>query len=311
MYVFVNELSFQAQATSIVGANRLIKDLISVITSVKPLQNSDPVCASMTLWEKEISSGLSINQFLGQIHRDQALLLKILLRHGPYSEVLIDTELSYHECWLDQQDVSSSSLAAATFYDGILVSLQGSNEFDVDLVHLTYREEEEEYQNVEITNFYDAINVTLKVENIVGDILKDISSWDQLWEQKGTYFPKLMFCDCVEQQLNKLDCTPVNMKIVREHLIKIDDYRELLDRDNIVPDYKKMGVVASQETPITLHHYGYLREFVCPDGEQRLFDWHTKQLGTNARIHFYPKYSGSNTILIGYIGPHLKTYLYH
>lgn len=311
MYVFVNELSFQAQATSIIRADQLIKDLMSVITSLKRAQSNDPICTSMTLWEKEISSGLSVEQFLRQLSRDQALLLKKLLRNGPYSEILIDSELLYHECQLDQQDVCSSSLAAAVFFNGILASLQDSREFSFDTLRLIFREGEEEYQNIEIPNFYDPKNVTSTLDVIIGGILKDISSWEQLWEQKATYFPRLMFCDCVEQQLKKLSCTPTNMKIVKEHLNKMDHYCEQMDRDNIVPDYKKMGVNASTETPTTLYHYGYQRTLTCPDGQKRIFNWHTKQRGANIRIHFYPQYLGSNSMLIGYIGFHLDTYMYH
>ena len=90
----------------------------------------------------------------------------------------------------------------------------------------------------------------------------------------------------------------------------MNDYCERLNRERITPEYEKMGVSASLESPTTLVRYGYQREFACPDGEKRLFSWHTKQLGANVRIHFLPEYI-TDSILIGYIGPHLDTYKYH
>ena len=124
-------------------------------------------------------------------------------------------------------------------------------------------------------------------------------------------FPRLLFCDCVRGQLEALGFTPTNMKIIKEHLARMNEYCERLCREDIIPEYINMGVLASRETPVTLSRYGYQRTFLCPDGEERLFEWHTKQRGQNLRIHFYPAYLDCKTILVGYIGPHLNTYSFH
>ena len=47
-----------------------------------------------------------------------------------------------------------------------------------------------------------------------------IHAWlEELWEQKAIFSPRLMFCDCIEHQLNQLSCTPTYMKIVKDFLM--------------------------------------------------------------------------------------------
>lgn len=311
MHIFVNELSFQSQTDNAISANRLMDDLVTVIRLLKPIKGTDPILTSMTLWERELSPGFNVNQWLYQTRRDQMLWLLALITKGPYIETFLDEELPYHECWFHDNDVSSSSLAGAVFFDGILTSLQESSDFNSETVHLKYREGDDDLRDIERLNVYKPANVTNIVNGIIREILRDVSSWDQLWEQKDVMFPRLSFCDCVRGQLEALGFTPTNMKIIKEHLARMNEYCERLDREGIIPDYIKMGVLASRETPVTLSRYGYQRTFLCPDGEERLFEWHTKQIGQNLRIHFYPSYLDSKTILVGYIGPHLDTYSYH
>ena len=311
MHVFINELSFQSQTNNVSSANRLMDDLLTVIRLLEPIKGTDPIHTSMTLWQRELSPGFNVHQWLYQTRRDQMLRLIVLITKGPYIETLLDDELSNHECWFRDNDVSSSSLAGSVYFDGILTSLKESLDFNSDTVQLKYREEEEILKDIEIFNLYEPINVPNIVNRITRDILRNISSWQDLWEQKNLMFPMLSFCDCVKVQLGALSFAPTNMKIIKEHLTKMNAYCERLDREDITPDYTKMGISASKETEITLKQYGHQRIFVCPDGDERLFEWHTKQIGQNIRIHFYPLSPDSNTILIGYIGPHLNTYSYH
>lgn len=311
MYIFANELSFQAQASDVINANQLMDDLITVIKFLKPIQGIDPILTSRILWQQEISHGYNVNQWLFQTNRDKMRWFMAVVRKGPYVEALLDNELSYHECWFCINDVTSSSLAGAVFFDGILTSLQGSPDFSSETVYLKYREGDDDFKCIEKLNVYEPAKVTDIVDRIIQEMLCGVSSWDQLWEQKDVMFPRLSFCDCVRGQLDDLGFTPTNVKIIKEHLTKMNEYCERLDRESIIPDYAKMGVLASEETSVTLSRYGYQRTFLCPDGKERLFEWHTKQIGQNLRIHFYPLYPDSTAILVGYIGPHLNTYSYH
>jgi len=267
----------------------------------------------MTLWQKELFRGYNVYQWLNDINRDQMVWFKTIVRKGPYIETILDEELDYHECWFQGDDVSNTSLAGAVFLDGILSSLQDANNFDVERINLEYRQGETPFAEFEVLNVYEPSTVENFVEELSREILENVSFWDELWKRKAELFSELTFCDCVRNQLNKLDFGARNFKIIRRHLAKMNEYfrRMRMKNESFTPDYTAMGIEASRESPKTLEHYGYQRKFLCPDGSTRLFDWHSKQRGQNLRIHFCPPDLSTGDFIIGYVGPHLDTIKYH
>ena len=313
MYLLVNELSFQTQANKLMDSHQLMNDFISVIKSLKPVRGTDPIRTSMTLWGKELFRGYSVNQWLNHTNRDQMVWFKAIVRKGPYIETILDEELDYHECRFQGNDVTSTSLAGAVFLDGILLSLQNANSFDVERISLEYREGEVPFKKFEVLNVYDPDTVNNFIGKLYKEVLENVSSWDELWERRAELFSELTFCDCVQNQLKRLDFGVSNFKIIRKHLIKMNEYcrRMRMKNEDFIPDYNAMGIEASMESSETLKHYGYQRKFRCPDGSTRLFDWHSKQRGQNLRIHFSPPDFGTGDFIVGYVGPHLDTIRYH
>ncbi len=319
MNLFINELSFQAQAHDKTGANQLMDKLVSVYRSLKPLQEEGRVQTSKRLWEKELLNGYTVNQWAAEIGRssiDKMRWFLIMVRKGPFIETILDDELEgYYECLLENdKEVSYSSLAGAAFLNGILISLCHCDEYNSEKISLRYRLNEGSFAEIDIANFY---NPTLSekfagdfIEQRIKSLVEDVTSWDDFWANKEILYSRLSFCDCVRDQLNNLDFAPC-IKIINTHLERMNEYCGMLASDeNIVPEYHKMGILASTESGSTLSTYGYQRKFNCPDGKERLFDWHSKQLGQNIRIHFYPPDSGNNDFIVGYIGLHLKTIKY-
>lgn len=236
---------------------------------------------------------------------------RFVVRKGPYIETLLDEYLDYHECRLHSEDVSSSSLAGAFFFDGILTSLQNSALYDSERIYLECQGEGDAEES-EIINVFNSKQLPHVIDELTKRIFQNISSWKDLWTQKAILYQELSFCECVREQLDRLDFSPTNVKIIQEHLSKMNEYSgKLTKNESLLPDYQQMGLEATRETKITLKHYGYQREFVCPDGKKRLFEWHSKQKGQNLRIHFCPPNDNNKGFLIGYIGPHLDTYKYH
>ena len=313
MYLLVNELSFQAQANKLMDSHQLMNDLISVIKALKPVRGTDPIRTSMTLWGKELFRGYNVNQWLNHTNRDQMVWFKAIVRKGPYIETILDEELDYHECRFQGDNVSSTSLAGAVFIDGILSSLQDASRFDVERINLEYRQEEAPFTESEVLNVYDPSTVKNFVEELSRAVLENVLSWDELWEKRTELFSDLSFCDCVRNQLNRLDFGISNFKVIRRHLTKMNEYcrRMRMENEDFIPDYTTMGIESSRESRETLKHYGYQRKFPCPDGSTRLFDWHSKQRGRNLRVHFCPPDHSTGDFIIGYVGPHLDTIKYH
>lgn len=286
-------------------------ELVSVIKSLKFLQKEYPVCTSARLWEKKIAPEYDVFQWLNKISKNNNRMrwLWKVVTNGPHNETHLD--LDYYECWFQDEDVSSSSLAYASDVGGILTSLQNSDRYDSERICLRCQGEGEPEES-QIINVFNTEQVADVIEELTKGIYQDISSWNDLWTQKDVLFPALSLCECVRGQLDRLGFSPTNVKIVQEHLSKMNKYgRKVSQDEKLLPDYQQMGLEATRETEITLKHYGHQREFACPDGKKRLFEWHSKQKGQNLRIHFCPPDGDNKRFLIGYIGPHLDTYKYH
>lgn len=310
MHLLINELSFIAQAHDREHAGELMEDLIEVIRLLKPIQGEAPICTSNLLWQKEIYQGLSVYQWMNEMKQAKRVWFMKVVRNGPHIETLLDEY--YHECWFQDEEVTSTSLAGAACFEGILTSLQHCARFNTEKIHLRYREDKkEEFIEVTIPNACNSENTKTIVEEIINTDLSEVSSWNEFWERKNIFFPCLSFCDCVQKQLDKLDFIQM-IKIVKAHLAKMNAYcKKIKTDDKMAPDYTEMGIDASGESACTLDRFGYQRIFTCPDGNDRLFEWHSKQRGQNLRIHFYPPDNDCKDFLIGYIGPHLDTWKYH
>lgn len=113
------------------------------------------------------------------------------------------------------------------------------------------------------------------------------------------YFPNLIFCDAVENQIQTIGTKLLEVSI--QKLLTLDDYIQKLSVNYF--DTSNLPFNASEESESTLNKYSKERTFRCPDGVDRVFSWHIKFFG---RIHFYP-IPNSKQCWIGYIGTHLPT----
>jgi hypothetical protein len=128
----------------------------------------------------------------------------------------------------------------------------------------------------------------------------------ELWHQRQTLFPNLLFCAGVQSQLEQMPDVMLQPVITR--LTLLQSYCQDWVSGNFDPE--QLGVRASTESQPTLERYGEKRTFICPDGIERLFDWHVRLTPLAWRIHFYPL-SQTRQIVIGYVGKHLRTVRFH
>ena len=315
MGLFINELSFNTQAKNEAGARRLMHDLIEVIRLLKASGNDRRVYSSQTLWKKEISAGFNVHQCLNKISVDKKRWFMAIVRKGPFVETILDERLQgFYQCVLKEnnEDVSDTSIAGAVFFNGILASLSNCPGYMADKILVAHRIDDNDFSVAEVLNFFDSDAAKKYMLEMREVALDSVLSWDDLWWDKHELFPMLTFCHNVRKQLGILDFSPANGKIVKDHLHRMNRYCNERPADKqTIPEYDKMGILASVESESTLAKYGRQREFLCPDGKKRLFSWHTKQKGQNVRIHFYPPDGDNKDFIIGYIGRHLDTAKYH
>ncbi|MBF0516416.1 MAG: hypothetical protein HQK97_04740 [Nitrospirae bacterium] len=299
----INELSFLGQVQDRSQCVSFILELLNIIKIVRNKAADTPVYASRNLLERYISQGFIIKEFLYGRNTDQKLIVGfiIIVTKGPYFEDLLDK--IDHKCVinLNDNDVSGSCIAAAAHMSGFLVSLKNSGLYGSNPIEVKYKEGIGDYQIKDIPNIIDAQGAE---QFVAKNAKREITSWDTFWSERESLFPKLVFCDCVKDQLTKVNYFTYSTLVFR-HLKCINDYLGTVPiKDH---DYTKMGVEASIESKITLYHYGHKREFDCPDRIRRRFTWHSKLYGQNIRIHFFPPESLTDKFLIGYIGKHLPT----
>lgn len=325
MYVFLNELSFCAQANSNQESRRILREMKGVIDNLSPIIGNDEIHVSRKLWEKEIEYSLKLNDCINKLlrrkkERDLLAFLRQKMNKGPYVERLLDEEVGYHECYLfdSREEVTGTSVAGATAFKGILVSLQNAPSYSGEKVHVLYMEGEEEisFDEKEVDNQLDPERAKIFTRNFIEN--QDIKSFEELWRKRDTLFPHLKFCNSVEKNLKKLESRSslFVLNAIRRHLKCMEKYQWRLEKSRHrvsankkkTPDYRKMGIETSIESGSTINKYGHTREFICPDGKTRLFTWHSKLKGhKNIRIHFYPPDDEVQDFLIGYVGKKLPT----
>jgi len=125
----------------------------------------------------------------------------------------------------------------------------------------------------------------------------------EIWDRRSEWCSTLDFCDKAKSQLHELP--NAMLSAVTEHLLSLQRYCEnwtegAFEKEQFPPNR------ISTESAITLEQYWKERTFMCPDGVERTFSWHLKLNPSTWRIYFEPM-PDTNRMIIGYIGPHLRT----
>ena len=109
-------------------------------------------------------------------------------------------------------------------------------------------------------------------------------------------------------QLFQLSANDTNWNYIVKHLWELQRYADTWSEGAFNPDYIQLPT--SVESNVTLTQYGAERTFVSPDGENRVFSWHSKINWSGWRIYFYPD-TVKRVVIVGYIGKHLSTVNFH
>ncbi|MCG8352730.1 MAG: hypothetical protein MI924_33620, partial [Chloroflexales bacterium] len=171
----------------------------------------------------------------------------------------------------------------------------------------------EQIYHVGKTGYLGELSVWIQ-QRLQGEIdqkLQPVQTGVELWEQCSTLYPSLEFCIDVQKQLQKHASQKDQIKTIRLRLLYLEQYSQQWRVSGGSFNNERLSGNASPESQETLQHpeYGPKRRFQCPDGQRRVFSWHLK-LFNGWRIHFYPD-EERQTIIVGYIGPHLPTVKFH
>ena len=225
--IFLNELSFISQAADYQDCYKLMQKVRKILINLKPLSRT--IYISENLASCEIIHGYNVKSYTSdsRINQIERQLFHILLTNNdaPYVENLLDSKLPYHECYLKKtmREVTSTSVAGAACFDGLLVSLQRTNDFQDDCIPVSYREDEREKVEKEILNLFDLQKTSIFVKEIIE---KEISTFNDMWNKRKDLFPSLVFCDEVKSQFKKLNPSVSLIRNIIRHLKTMNDYME-------------------------------------------------------------------------------------
>jgi hypothetical protein len=132
-----------------------------------------------------------------------------------------------------------------------------------------------------------------------------ISKCSEIWDQRETLFPNLIFCGKTRKQLtNGLSSKYVYQ--IYDRLLSLNEYIKTWQSGefNVNDFVTSKNIKCSTESECTLRLYGDQRRFSIPEKGSELFSLHIKT--GDLRFHFYPD-SSIKKAYIGYIGSHLET----
>ena len=144
-------------------------------------------------------------------------------------------------------------------------------------------------------------HVTVHAEWIEKRFRGMIHNGNDLWNRRTTLFPSLRFCDAVHRQIEWL--RGPRLDSVWERLSDLQMYCEKWTSG----DFNRNNLRGKPRTDseATLQRFKQDRIFECPDGKRRCFSWHVN-LPFSRRLYFFPV-PEHRRIIIGYVGPHLRT----
>lgn len=126
----------------------------------------------------------------------------------------------------------------------------------------------------------------------------------ELWRSRASLLPSLLFCESTYAQLSDLRSGNPMLAAVLKKLFELEDYCRGWASGGFDSD-RLPGRVSPESRP-TLQKYGADREFLCPDGQVRLFSWHLRLTPGAWRMYLWPD-ERNRRIIIGYIGRKLPT----
>ena len=167
MHFLINELSFIGQAINKYKADELMNNVLEIIEKIKDIQNDDPILTHSSFTYQKLCSDVTVREWIfTQIklqklktqteeetkQRTKLQILLEVLNKGPFIDIDLQYLIDDCQCFYQQKDVSSSSLAGAAKLQGILISSQNNPDFSKENIKVEFQEFTNSPENRSIKN---------------------------------------------------------------------------------------------------------------------------------------------------------------
>jgi hypothetical protein len=310
--IVLNELSFAPTAPDIPSARARMSLFIRVVRDAVAAGTSRVLRTDGPLGNHPLAPGYPVAQWRNdpQVDRDERLYFASLTSKAP---LLCDAPDAAKKEWLFEGYVQGDarpwrSGVAAYLLSALLVSLSGHSTWDAPWLTLRFLElrGHDEWVEDEVRLPHASVPEHLHEHS---EWIRDqaricVSEGAELWHRRGELFPDLDFCPAVEPQLASLRRGDRALGSVLKRLTELQGYSRNWTAGPFDP--RALPGDARVDSQVTLDQYREERTFLCPDGTRRCFSWHLSVPLGGWRLYFEPL-PESRRIMIGYVGPHLRT----
>ncbi|NEN93185.1 MAG: hypothetical protein F6K48_31590 [Okeania sp. SIO3H1] len=309
----LNELSLETPVADTSTALKLMSELIQTLIQAKKL-GVKILRTDRDLNYIELAPNYPIASWRNdrEVDREERRFFRSLITKVPlWSDVAeeIKSKFDLSEVW--HQGKLAEGIRFALISDSLAVSLLSKPQWDTDFLELQITELD---KNEQLTDYSEEIvhasrsshvkQHTEWIKNRIQNILFGRQVDGQiLWERREEFFPGLIFCEQVSQQLQHLNIGNPILQQVKKRLFELEQYCKTWKTGAF-----NKNLLPSKTTPESDSRIQQFRQELtikCPDGKKLLFSWHLRMTPGAWRLYFSEEL-GPGKIIIGYIGLKLK-----
>ncbi len=314
-----NELSLEPLAPDIPTARIWMSDLISTMRTAQK-QGLKGIRTQTNFHDLFLAENYPLKRWRNdkEVSREEKTFLLTLATKNPFSVDITDSDLKrniededYEVIFLEKK---AEGLKAAYLLETIAISFNSQNFWNCTRLESTLIQIENDIDiTEEIIEVYHASYKSHVLEHadwIKKRLQPSKINGRELWKCRNERFPSLQFCQAGTKQLRRLRSGEDKLEWVVETLEQLEEYAKIWINQGCKEfSLEGYALEVSGESQRTLEQYWRERTFLCPDGEERLFEQHIKLMQCNWRIHFFVNYQAEK-VIIGYVGVHLPTAKY-
>ena len=200
--------------------------------------------------------------------------------------------------------IECQGLGAASLLESIAFSLPSAAQWNSATLRITIIFHDAEHDELRMTqneqpHASSQAHVEFHRAWIERQLATSVEEGAELVEHRQQLLPNIDFCETALRQLFDLTRNHAMLHPVVKKLFELDRYARTWVEGPFAADQLPMTI--SGESQATLGQFSLERTFLCPDGQYRLFELHTKLTPFAWRLHFIP-IPATRRILVGMLG---------
>lgn len=295
--MYLNERAWNEQQDNPYVTRQALHDFLKIYMKLSCVYHVEGVYVPAEQELQLKSTIYPLAKWMADVDRDERMRLLSFWNKRIIYQPEEDFEFLY-------QDKPMSGGTEAVCTDSFVISPCLKEEWRTENIegHL-YTLNDEGTEKVSIINIFEEGQLlSEKIQKILLQYRRiPVYSYEDLWEKRGVFFPKLSFCPSVERDLKQLEISYIH-QVIRK-LLELELYCE---KNMDKPFRKELLSKTTIESEETLRKYEKEHTFTAIDGEKYVASWHMRFTGIPGRIFFVPDYS-RDKMLVCYIGKKLKT----